>query len=88
MERYENDLYQSSDYLVNLSNWDYGSPFFYGIRLKNCDLEYDVDECSRVAQDIFNLPKEKKQYVQDCFKENFPELKDRKPSFRFLPHIW
>lgn len=85
MDKYEYDLYDRTLF-CRLEEW--GGPYFYGVRLKTTDLEYNVEQVSRFTQEDLRVTPEVKRTVIENFQKDFPHLKDKKPCLRLLPHIW
>ncbi len=88
MEKYENDLY-NTDMLFPLDCTDnYESPWFYGIVLKSVDLDYDLENESKLVANPLVVKLQVVTSVSASFAEDFPELKTKEPNVRLLSHIW
>ena len=86
MDKYEHDLY-NTDMIFPLDCTNYESPWFYGIILKSVDLDYDLENESRIAERI-SIPSYVISNVTTSFNEDFPELDTKEINLRLLPHVW
>ena len=87
-EKYYHDLY-NTDLLFQLDcDSNHESPWFYGCVLKSVDIDWYVDEESRLTQENLHVSPEVKAEVTEGFKQDFPELKDKKACVRLMPHVW
>lgn len=88
IDKYENDLY-NTDMLFKLDcTNDYESPWFYGIELKSVDLDYDLENESKLVANPLAVEPEVIATVKSSFAEDFPELNTKVANVRLLSHIW